>query len=120
MRLRQFTSFGEGRVSPVSVSLTSGQWNGSITVYRADESNPTSGNVSVRGEVDGHPTQSGVSNAFVVHPGSIHGLQIVAPGQSPLPGSLSGITGVPASQSAGRSFTVNVYATDAYWNQVPS
>ena len=120
VRLRQLTSFGEGRVSPVTVSLTSGQWNGSFTVYRADESNPTSGNVSVRGEVDGHPTQSGVSNAFVVHPGTIQRLQIVAPGQSPLPGSVSGMTGVPASQSAGRSFTVNVYATDAYWNQVPS
>ena len=42
------------------------------------------------------------------------------PGESPLPGSVSGITGIPASQTAGRSFTVNVYATDDYWNQVPS
>ena len=120
VRLRQLTSSGEGRISPLSVNLTSGQWTGSITVYRADETNPSLGNVFVRAEVEGHPSQSGVSNAFLVHPGSLRRLQIVAPGESPLPGSASGITGVPASQAAGRSFTVSVYATDDYWNPVSS
>ena len=118
VRLRQLTSFGEGRVSPVNVSLTSGQWSGSITVYRADETNPSSANV--RAEVEGHPSQNGVSNAFQVHPGSLQRLQIVVPGESPLPGSVNGKTGVPASQAAGLGFTVSVYATDAYWNQVSS
>ena len=63
--------------------------------------------------ISGHPTQSGTSNGFIVHPGPFQRMQIVMPGQSPLPGSLSGVTGVPASQAAGRSFTVNVYATKA-------
>jgi hypothetical protein len=120
VRLRELTSFGDGRVSPTMVTLSSGQWSGSLTVYRADETAPTTGNVVIAGEVDGHPSQSGTSNGFVVHPGSFHSLQIVMPGQSPLPGSVSGISGIPASQTAGRSFTVNVYATDDYWNQVPS
>jgi hypothetical protein len=120
VRLRQLTSFGEGRISPASVSLTSGHWSGSVTVYRADETAPSSGNVFAAAEVEGHPSQSGTSNGFLVHPGTLRRLQIVMPGESPLPGSVSGITGVPASQAAGRSFTVSVYATDDYWNQVPS
>ena len=118
--LSQLTSFGQGRITPASVSMTSGQWSGNITVYRADETNPSRGNVFVSAQVQGHPTQTGVGNAFLVHPGSFQRLQIVVPGQSPLPGSISGITGLPASQAAGRSFTVSVYGTDAYWNQVSS
>src|SRR5882672_1536070 len=120
LRLRQLTSFGDGRISPSSVNMTSGQWTGDITLYRADDTNHPRGNVFVEAEVQGHPSQSGVSNPFNVLPGPFQRLQIVAPGQSPLPGSVSGITGVPASQAAGRGFTVNVYATDSYWNQVGS
>jgi hypothetical protein len=120
VRLQQNTSLGAGRISPASVTLSSGRWSGSVTVYRADETAPASGNSIVAGEVTGHPTQSGTSNGFVVHPGPFRRLQAVLPGQSPLPGSVSGTTGVPASQTAGRSFTVGVYATDDYWNQVPS
>src|SRR6185503_18239114 len=37
-----------------------------------------------------------------------------------IPGSVGGVTGSPATQAAGQAFTVSVYATDAYWNQVPS
>jgi hypothetical protein len=120
VRLRELTSFGPGRISPATVTLTSGQWSGNVTVYRADETGPSPGNASVTAEVDGHPSQSGVSNGFVVHPGPFRRLQLVAPGESPLPGSVSGITGAPASQAAGRAFSVSVYATDDYWNQVPS
>ena len=120
VNLRELTSFGTGRISPTSVTMSSGQWSGSVTVYRADETASGTGNAFVAAEVQGHPSQSGTSNGFVVHPGTFRRLQIVMPGESPLPGSVSGISGIPASQAAGRSFTVNVYATDDYWNQVPS
>jgi hypothetical protein len=120
VRLRQLTSSGEGRISPASVTLTSGGWSGSVTVYRADQTDPNNGSVSIAAEVTGHPNQSGVSNGFVVSPSAFRRLQIVAPGESPVPGSASGISGVPASQAAGRSFTVQVYATDDYWNPVSS
>jgi hypothetical protein len=120
VRLRQLTSFGEGRISPSSVTLASGRWSGTAVVYRADETDPGSGSAFVAAEVDGHPTQAGVSNAFVVSPGPFRRLQILAPGQSPHPGSVSGITGLPASQAAGRGFSVSVYATDDYWNPVSS
>jgi hypothetical protein len=116
--LGELTSLGAGRVSPASVTMTAGQWSGSVTVYRADET--AGGNAVVTAQVAGNPSQSGTSNGFVVHPGPFHRMQIVMPGESPLPGSASGITGVPTSQTAGRSFTVSVYATDDYWNQVPS
>ena len=118
--LGQITSLGQGRISPTIVTMSSGQWSGSVTVYRADETTAGGGNVEVTAAVDGHANESGTSNGFVVHPGTYKQLQIVMPGQSPLPGSVSGITGVPTSQTAGRSFTVNVYATDDYWNQVAS
>jgi hypothetical protein len=120
VRLSEVTSLGAGRISPAIVTMTAGQWSGSVTVYRADETAPTSGNALVAAEVDGNPSQSGTSNGFVVHPGPFKRLQVVMPGESPLPGSVSGITGVPTSQTAGRSFTVSAYATDDYWNQVPS
>ena len=120
VRLRQQTSLGVGRISPSTVTFSAGRWSGSVAVYRADETAPSGGNSVVAAEVDGRPSQSGTSNGFIVRPGPFRRLQLVVPGQSPLPGSLSGITGVAASQAAGRSFTVNVYATDDYWNQVSS
>jgi hypothetical protein len=55
-----------------------------------------------------------------VHPGVFSRVQIVVPGQTPWPGSVSGAAGTPASQGAGQSFQVDVYATDDYWNPVPS
>jgi hypothetical protein len=119
VRLRELTSFGEGRITPSTVTLTAGQWTGNVTAFRADETNINSGNVNLRAEVQAHPSQSGASNSFIVHPGPFRRVQIVTPGESPLPGSVSGIAGVPASQAAGRSFTVSVYGTDDYWNQVP-
>jgi hypothetical protein len=47
-------------------------------------------------------------------------VQLVVPGETPLPGSVSGLTGSPSTQGAGRGFPVSVYATDDYWNPVPS
>jgi len=38
IRLRQITSYGEGRISPDQVTLTNGTWEGHLTMYRADES----------------------------------------------------------------------------------
>ena len=118
VRLRQLTSFGEGRITPSTVTMSGGQWSGSVTVFRADESDTVNGHVSVAAEMPSNPAQSGASNPFVVSPAQFRQMQIVAPGQSPLPGSVNGITGIAASQTAGRSFTVQVYGTDDYWNPV--
>lgn len=120
VRLRQITSYGEGRISPDEVTLADGTWSGSLTMYRADESSINRGNVNIYAYLENDPAKNGTSDPFIVHPGPFARVQIVVPGQNPAPGSESGVTGTPATQSAGQGFDVDVYATDDYWNPVPS
>jgi hypothetical protein len=119
VHLREITSFGDGRISPEFVTFSNGVWSGNVTMYRADESSINRGNVNMYAFLDAAPQKNGTSDPFIVHPGPFSRLQIVVPGESPLPGSVSGKTGSPATQSAGRAFNVGVYGTDAYWNQAP-
>ena len=118
VRLRQLTSFGEGRTSPEVVTLNQGTWTGGITNFRADETNPNRGNVNVYAFLEANPAKNGTSDPFLVHPGGFARLQIIVPGETAVPGSISGRTGSPASQAAGVDFNVDVYGTDNYWNRV--
>ena len=120
VRLQEITSYGTGRVSPDSVTFSGGTWSGSVTMYRADETSINRGNVNLYAYLGSAPSKNGTSDPFTVHPGTFHRVQIIAPGQTPLPGSVSGLTGTPASQSAARAFSVTIYSTDDYWNPVPS
>jgi hypothetical protein len=120
VRLQEITSYGEGRIQPSVVTLTNGSWSGSVTMYRADETSINRGNVNINALLDSNPLINGISDPFTVHPGSFSRLQIVVPGQDPWPGSVTGLTGSPASQAVGQAFTVDVYATDDYWNPLPS
>jgi hypothetical protein len=120
VRLRQITSFGEGRISPETVTLSGGTWTGQVTNYRADETAINRGNVNIYAVLDSDPSKNGTSDPFTVHPGTFSRVQIVVPGQDPLPGSTSGVSGSPATQAAGQTFSVDVYATDDYYNPVPS
>ncbi len=118
--VKEITSFGDGRTSPQTITFTNGVWTGGITPYRADETNINRGNVNLYVWLASAPSIDGSSNPFLVHPGPFARVQIVTPGETPLPGSLSGLLGAPSSQTAGRSFPVTVYATDNWWNLVPS
>jgi hypothetical protein len=118
--LREITSFGEGRISPASITLTNGTWSGNVTMYRADETSINRGNVNLYALDETYPSKNGTSDPFTVHPGTFTKVQIVVPGQTPLPGSVSGTSGSPATQGVGTAFNVSVWATDAYWNPVPS
>jgi hypothetical protein len=120
VHLKEITSYGDGRTSPEFVTFSNGQWSGNITSYRADETSINRGNVNLYALLDAAPAKNGTSDPFTVHPGPFARIQITVPGETPLPGSLSGKTGSPATQSAGQAFNVNAYATDAYWNLVPS
>jgi len=120
VRLVEITSFGEGRITPETVTLSGGEWSGNVTMYRADETSINRGNVNIYAFLDADPSKNGTSDPFTVHPGTFDRVQAIVPGQSPHPGSVSGVAGTPASQSAGQSFVVDVFATDAYWNPVPS
>jgi len=117
---REKTSFGDGRIEPATVALQNGTWSGSVTMYRADETSINRGNVNIEAYIATSPAISGLSDPFSVHPGVFSKVQIVVPGQDPWPGSLSGVSGSAATQSAGQGFAVDVYATDDYWNPVPS
>jgi hypothetical protein len=118
--LREVTSYGDGRVSPATVTLSGGSWTGPVTMYRADETSINRGNVNLCAWLPQAPAKNGTSDPFTVHPGPFARLQIVVPGQAPLPGSVSGVSGSPATQGAGQDFVVGVYATDEWWNPVPS
>ncbi len=118
--LKEITSFGDGRISPSSITLTNGTWSGGVTMYRADETSINRGNVNIYAYDPTLPAKDGTSDPFTVHPGTFSRLQVVVPGQQPLPGSVSGLSGSPATQAANQGFPVSVYATDAYWNPVPS
>jgi hypothetical protein len=120
VRLQEITSYGVGRITPAVVNLSNGQWSGNVTLYRADETSINRGNVNIYAFLDADPSKNGTSDPFTVHPGAFSRVQIVVPGESPLPGSVSGVSGAPASQGAAQSFVVEVYSTDAYWNPLPS
>jgi hypothetical protein len=120
VRLRELTSFGEGRIEPATVDLVDGYWSGQVTMYRADETSINRGNVNMYALLDSDPSRNGTSDPFTVHPGTFSRIQLVVPGQTAEPGSVSGASGSPATQGAGQAFTVDVYATDDYWNPLPS
>jgi hypothetical protein len=114
VRLREITSFGEGRIEPSLITLTNGQWSGMVTNYRADETSISRGNVNILAELESDPSLDGLSDPFVVHPGSHSRVQLVVPGESPAPGSLAGVIGNPGTQASGQDFVVSVFATDDY------
>src|SRR6185503_18513792 len=97
-------------ITPATVNMTNGNWSGSVTMYRADETSINRGNVNVEAYLASDPSINGTSDPFTVHPGPFSKLQVVVPGQDPAPGSITGLTGSPASQSAGVLFAVDVYA----------
>ena len=89
-------------------------------MYRADETAINRGNVNIFAQLGADATKNGTSDPFTVHPGTLSRVQLVLPGETSIPGSVAGVTGSPATQAAGQAFNVAVFATDAYWNQVPN
>ena len=118
--LQEVTSYGVGRVSPETITMSGGVWTGGLTPYRADETSINRGNVNFYAYLAADASINGTSDPFTVHPGSFKKLLMVVPGQDPAPGEITGLTGSPASQSAGQAFAVDIYATDSYFNKVGS
>ncbi len=118
--LQELTSYGVGRAYPEVITMSGGVWSGDVTVYRADVTNRSRGNVNIYAYLDTDGSINGTSDPFYVNPGSFRKLLLIVPGQDPLPGSLLGYVGNPAAQSSGQPFSVDVYATDNYFNPVPS
>ncbi|MBI3564729.1 MAG: hypothetical protein HY079_05995, partial [Elusimicrobia bacterium] len=60
---------------------------------------------------------TGLSTA-AVYPSALARLQIVLPGEAPLPGSPSGRSGLPFPRVKAVPFTATVRAVDSYWNVI--
>ena len=120
VRLKELTSYGEGRIDPEVVTLVNGFWSGQLTLFRADETSINRGNVNMYAYLESNPSKNGTSDPLIVHPGPYARVQLIVPGQDPLPGSLTGLVGTPATQAAAQSFVCDVYATDDSWTAVVS
>lgn len=118
VRLKETTSFGDGRAVPDSITLVNGTWTGGIAALRADETNINRGNCNFYAWLALAEGKNGTSDPFVVHPAAFARVQLIVPGETALPGSATGKAGTPSSQSAGQAFAVSVSSTDAYWNPI--
>src|SRR5439155_1612314 len=99
---------------PPNVPLVSGTQTLSITFKTAGSRTLPASDLT-----DGAKT-AGTSPAVTVNPGAFVKLQLLVPGEIAAPGSATGKTGTPASQTAGSAFNVTVNAVDAGWNLVSS
>ncbi len=116
--LSEYTDYGLGRIFPETIQLVDGRWIGNIQVFRAGlkTNGPyVTGDVWVR--VNDYSI-FGVSNRFCAIPRPYSRILNVVPGESYLPGSLTGRSGSPVNQQASVQFNMHVYTTDQYWNQV--
>src|SRR5262249_23790715 len=118
VNLKQKTNFGEAATSPSTVTMSGGKWSGDVTVYLKDEASNLG--TTLYAWLTDQPSKDGTSEGFNVRAGSFKRLQIVLPGQVPAPATPSGLSGTPSSQISGTPFSVTVYATDTWWNQLSS
>ncbi len=65
-----------------------------------------------------HGLKAGTTGPIAVNAAPFARLQVLLPGETSVPGSLTGRTGIPATQAANVAFDVTVNAVDAYWNPV--
>ena len=106
-------STGENTISPVVAGpFVGGEWTGSITLTRA------ASNVSISASDDAIPPHTGTSNLFDVNPGAFQKLQVLLPGEDPMPGIAPGKSGSPQDQLTGVQFDFRVRAVDANWNLI--
>ena len=99
-------------IGPVNVNITSnGYANVSIT--------PTiAGTLRHITATWGSVVTTNASGNFTVVPSNATKLQVLVPGETAAPGTVSGKTGDADSQGSGDPFTVRVNAVDDYWNVV--
>ncbi|MFA6469683.1 MAG: hypothetical protein WCW35_12350 [Bacteroidota bacterium] len=97
---------------PLNAALVAGTKDFTVTFKTAGTSTATVTNVT-----DGTKTAD-TSPSITVNAGAFTKLQILAPGETADPGSVTGKTGSPSVRTAGSSFNVTVNAVDANWNLV--
>jgi hypothetical protein len=108
-----FTSSDTNAALPAGTALVAGTWTFNNVTFK------TVGNWTLTASDSTHSfVTSNTSPVMAVIPGPFARLQILAPGESAVPGSPSGKTGTPTAQTAAVAFSVAVNAVDANWNLV--
>jgi autotransporter-associated beta strand protein len=106
-----FTSTDANAVLPGSTNLAAGTLTANVTFKTAGSGKTVTATKS----------NSGFAGAStVVNNAGFSKLMVLVPGESSAPGTATGKSGSPTSQTAGTAFSANVYAVDAYWNVVGS
>lgn len=107
-----FSGIGGTPILPNVANMLTGLSNGTIsmTLKKAETTtiNLTDGLVNT------------VSSALTVLPNTNTQLQILVPGQTNAPGTITGVVGSALNATGGVAFTATVLATDAYFNLVPT
>ncbi len=107
------SSTGNNTISPdVAGPFVAGEWTGTVTLTKAGS------NVSISASDETTPPHTGTSNLFNVIPGAFQKLQVLLPGEDPLPGVSPGKSGSPQDQLTGVQFDFRVRAVDANWNLI--
>lgn len=102
------TTLGDQFVYPSYVQFNDGICNSRVVVTIAES-------LALRCSRD---TVSGTSEVFEVLPGAPKRLMVILPGEQLTPGLTGGRAGSPDEQTAGDSFSFEVYRTDGWFNQV--
>jgi hypothetical protein len=97
---------------PADTLLANGQVQVPCRLFLAGSQNVTAS------DLDQPAITADTSSDVTVVPGTFARLLIIAPGESPAPGTESGRSGTATDQSINYAFTVTVFATDSYWNPV--
>ena len=101
-------------VLPANAALTAGTGAFSVTAKAAGGRTVTASDLS-----DGTKAAS-TSSSITINAGPFGKLQLLAPGETAVPGTAIGKTGSPSAQTAGTAFNVTVNAVDTNWNLVTS
>jgi hypothetical protein len=105
------TSSDANATLPANAALAGGTGTFSVTFKTAGSWTVTATDVAA-------VLNAGTSSSITVNPGAEVKLQIILPGETAAPGTLSGKTGTPNAQSAGIALPMTVNAVDANWNVV--
>src|SRR5439155_1412829 len=106
------TSSDTNAALPGSAALLAGSKTFSLTLKSAGSATVTASDLTDTNKIPN------TSPSITVNAGAFAKLQILAPGESSSPGTATGKTGQPSSQTAATAFNVTVNAVDANWNLV--
>src|SRR4029077_3756251 len=108
------TSTDANATLPANTALVAGTKPLSIPAKTAGSKTFTSTDIT------NGPMTANTSPATTINAAAFAKLQILLPGETAAPGTATGKTGAPSTQTAGSSFSVTVNAVDANWNPVSS